>query len=441
MNSTEELYEWFKQCSGVTTDSRDIRPGVMFFALKGERFDGNDFALQALEAGARYAVVDRPTLAGTRVGRGGRRRCIVVENVLSSLQQLAAWHRSRFDIPVIGITGTNGKTTTKELVSAVLERRFNTVSTRGNFNNHIGLPLTLLSMDGKTRMCVVEMGASNPGEIALLASLARPTCGIVTNVGHAHLEGFGSFERIKKTKGELYDFLRQSGGLVFYNADNPLLGEMLSARSGLRTLAYGVRHEGAEVLPVTMEEPFLRLRIRPDGPVAQTSLMGSYNADNVLAALCVARHFSVPEADALAAVAAYIPQNDRSQLVRTQHNVLIVDAYNANPTSMRTALDSFAASGFPDRTVILGDMLELGAVSEQEHRDIAQRAMEVAETVFLAGGEFSAASASLQADGRMRLFPDTDALRAFLQENPLSGRTILVKGSHGMHLERLRELL
>ena len=440
MTRIEELYELFKKCGGVTTDSRKITPGSMFFALKGDRFDGNDYARQALEAGARYAVVDRPSLFSLSAGGLSKRRAVPVENALAALQQLAAYHRSRFDIPVVGITGTNGKTTTKELVSAVLSRRYETIYTEGNLNNHIGVPLTLLRIGEKCRMAVIEMGASFPGEIALLARIARPTCGIVTNVGKAHLQGFGSFENIKKTKGELCDALRQSGGLLFYNADNPVLCDMVASRKGLRTFAYGVVRDGAEILPVTADEPFLRMHPYAGGPLIETSLVGGYNADNVLAALAVGRHFEVPEDSAVAALRDYVPRNDRSQMVRTASNCLIVDAYNANPTSMMAALDNFGKGEFSSRTVILGDMLELGKASLEEHRQVVLKALQVASEVFLAGGEFAAAAEGMDAPG-LRLFPTAEALRDYLTSNPLSGRTILIKGSHGMHLERMKDIL
>ena len=432
MIEIEELHKLYKKCSGVTTDSRSITDGAMFFALKGEYFDGNDFAMKALEAGAKYAIVDRPSLDGANIK--GRRYCIVVENVLDTLQKLAAYHREQFDIPVVGITGTNGKTTTKELVNAVLSAKYTTVATGGNLNNHIGVPLTLLRIGEKTEMAVIEMGASAPGEIAALVKIAKPTCGIVTNVGRAHLLGFGSFDGVKKTKGELYDFLRQKGGTVFYNADNPVLCEMVSSRNGLVARKYGVKTQGASVLPASEGEPFLRLQLPEGGPVVNTHLVGSYNADNVMAALCIARHFDVPERAAIEAIEAYQPSNDRSQMVRTDSNVLIVDTYNANPTSMNAALDNFAASEFANKTLILGDMLELGDVSLTEHVDALDKARRCADTIFLVGDEFSKAARGV---ATVSCFHDVDALAGYLAQHPLSGRTILIKGSHGIHLEKL----
>ena len=441
MISVEELYALYKRCSGITTDSRNIKDGVMFFALKGEKFDGNDFALEALKSGARYAVVDRFLLEGTAY-RG--RKCIVVENSLEMLQKLAAYHRRQQDIPVVGITGTNGKTTTKELVAAVLARKYNLVATQDNFNNHIGVPLTLFRIDERTDMAVVEMGASTPGEIAELTKIVQPTCGLITTVGKAHLQGFGSFEGVKKAKGELYDILRQRGGVVFYNADNADLCEMVSHRQGLRTRKYGVREQGVKILPATAESPFLRLELEKDGkPVTiATHLVGSYNADNVMAALAIGEFFEVPFAKAVAAIEAYTPSNSRSQLVKTRENTLIVDAYNANPSSMMAALDNFGGTDFANKVLMLGDMLELGQESSEEHRSVLRKAMEVAPCIYVVGEEFSRASRTLHADPRqVRAFPDIDALKTFVQETPLKDRTILIKGSNGNHMQKVVDAL
>ena len=441
MISVEELYALYKKCAGITTDSRNIKDGVMFFALKGEKFDGNDFALEALKSGARYAVVDRFLLEGTAY-RG--RKCVVVENSLEMLQKLAAYHRKQIDIPVVGITGTNGKTTTKELVAAVLARKYNLVATQDNFNNHIGVPLTLFRLDERTEMAVVEMGASAPGEIAELTKIVQPTCGLITTVGKAHLQGFGSFEGVKKAKGELYDVLRQRGGTVFYNADNEDLCEMVSHRQGLRTRKYGVKEQGVKILPSTAESPYLRLEMEKDGkPVTiATHLVGAYNADNVMAALAIGEFFEVPFHKAVAAIEAYKPSNSRSQLVKTKENTLVIDAYNANPSSMRASLDNFAATDFANKVLMLGDMLELGQESSEEHRDILRRAMEVAPTIFVVGESFSRASRTLHADPRQgKAFPDIDALKAHLQENPLKASTILIKGSNGIHMQKIVDSL
>ena len=437
MISVEDLYALYKKCTGITTDSRQIEEGVMFFALKGEKFDGNDFAEDALKAGAKYAVVDRFFLEGTSY-RG--RKCIVVENTLDMLQKLAAYHRRQFDIPVLGITGTNGKTTTKELVSAVLARKYNIVATKANFNNHIGVPLTLFRLGEKTEMAVVEMGASAPGEIAGLTQVVQPTCGLITCVGKAHLQGFGSFEGVKKTKGELYDYLRQKGGLVFYNADNEHLCEMVGHRPGLRTRKYGVRFQDVKILPATSEEPFLRLELTYRGKptVISTHLVGDYNADNVMAALAVADEFEVAYIDTVKAIESYVPSNSRSQLVKTGRNRLIIDAYNANPSSMRAALDNFDRTDFPGKTLMLGDMLELGEDSAAEHLAILRRALEVAGTIYLVGDEFGTAAKSVKCEpGRLFAFPDIQALREYVTEHPVEDATILIKGSNGKHMSEV----
>ena len=441
MIAVEELYELYKKCSGITTDSRQIKDGVMFFALKGEKFDGNDFAEDALKAGAKYAIVDRFLLEGTAY-KG--RKCIVVQDSLAMLQKLAAYHRKQFDIPVVGITGTNGKTTTKELVTTVLSQKYNVVATQANFNNHIGVPLTLFRLNEHTELAVVEMGASAPGEIAGLTQIVQPTCGWITTVGKAHLQGFGSFEGVKKTKGELYDHLRQKGGMIFYNADNPDLCEMISHRTGLCTRRYGVREQGVRILPATGEAPYLRLEMEQDGkPVTiSTHLIGDYNADNVMAALAVGTYFEVPFRRMVSAIEAYTPSNSRSQLVKTERNTLIIDAYNANPSSMKAALNNFAGTDFSDKVLMLGDMLELGEDSAAEHLAVLQQAVATADKVFLVGSEFTAAAQALQgARAEVRPFPDIETLKEYVTEHPLEGCTILIKGSNGKHMPRVVDAL
>ncbi len=431
-----ELYDLYRKCGSLTTDSRNITRGAMFFALKGEKFDGNSFAAQALEAGARYAIVDRPTLAGMKAGRG---ECILVENVLSTLQEIALYHRSQFDIPVLGITGTNGKTTTKELISAVLSKKYVTVATRDNFNNDIGVPLTLLRIDGRTQIAVVEMGASAPGEIASLTRLVQPTCGLVTNVGKAHILGFGSLEGVKKTKGELYNYLRQSGGAVFYNADSGHLTEMINSNKGIVPRPYGIKLQGVEILTPTAESPYLSIQLPDGGPRISTKLVGDYNADNVMAALAVGSHFGVPTADAVRAIEGYRPSNDRSQMVKTSRNTLIVDTYNANPTSMEAAIRNFSRIDFQNKTLILGDMLELGVESAAEHSRILEMAMALNADILLVGEEFT--SACEKAGCNAKCFATSDLLAEELRRDPLEGRSILIKGSHGIHLEKLPEVL
>ena len=431
----KDLYDIFIECGAkVCTDTRRIIPGSVFFALKGDNFDGNDFAAAALEQGAAYAVVER-------IPDGADERFIKVPDTLQALQQLARIHRMHFDIPVVGITGTNGKTTTKELVNAVLCAKYSTLCTKGNLNNHIGVPLTLLGLGKEHQIAIVEMGASHPGEIASSVSMALPTCGLITNVGRAHLEGFGSFEGVKKTKGELYDFLNATGGTVFYNADSSDICGMVESRNKIAKVAYGARYQGVKILPANVQEPFLRIEM-PGGRQIRTHLVGAYNADNVLAALCVARHFNVEEEAAIAAIEGYVPSNNRSQMISTADNALIVDAYNANHTSMLTSLDNFSSTGFGQKVLILGDMYELGEFSRQAHADVLRKACTITDEIFLVGkGEFEAAAAHVPEASCAKFFRTAEELRDYLGGHPLKGKTILLKGSNSNRLFILPEIL
>lgn len=435
------LYDAFASSTGVSTDSRRIERGVMFFALRGDKFDGNLFAQAALDKGASYAVVSRDS------GFADDGKYIVVDDTLEALQALARMHRSRFRIPVIGLTGTNGKTTTKELLCSVLSARYRVTATQGNLNNHIGVPLTLLRITDQTEMAVVEMGANHPGEIAALASIALPDYGLVTNVGKAHIEGFGSFEGVKKTKGELYDYLQRTADTAFLNVDDDNLCGMASQRPDLRIVRYGVESAGVEILPVTVDEPYLRLDV-PDGDGmlrVSTRLIGSYNAPNVMAALCVGQYFGVALKDAAAAVEAYVPANLRSQLERTGRNLLVLDTYNANPSSMKASLDNFSASRFPHKMVILGQMLELGPDSTEEHRKVMEKvaAMKDCERAVFVGEEFEKALAVFPVAGDVRFIfcHDVAAAREALGKEPAGGMSILMKGSNAVGLPSLRDLL
>ncbi len=449
---TEDIYGLYKECAGgVCTDTRSIAAGCMFFALRGETFNGNDFALSALENGAAYAVVDEPQVEAAAPGR-----VILVEDVLVALQQMARHHRKQFRIPVLALTGTNGKTTTKELVAACLRTKYNVVATEGNLNNHIGVPLTLLRLDGDTQAAVIEMGASNPGEIDALVKIVCPSFGLVTNVGKAHLQGFGSLEGVMATKGELYDDLAAHRKIAFVNVDNPLLMKMVSKYEKLQMVPYGMHNDGAKVV-VEEGVPFLKMLVpnpcfeavekngEPQWLAVDTNLIGAYNADNVLAALCVASYMDVPAADAIAAIGAYEPSNKRSQLVQTGKNTLVVDAYNANPTSMAASIENFAALKMPSKVLMLGDMLELGGDSLLEHRNILLLAKEKGfGRMFLVGGEFAAAYASSAEEMpgvEVHLYDDSLLLQNWLKENPLLGCSILVKGSRGKRLERVLEVL
>lgn len=441
----------FKSSAGVTTDSRTLKGGELFFALKGENFDGNEYALKALEAGAAYAVVNADSSA---VRNSDDSRLIKVEDTLKTLQELARWHRCMTfvdgkPLTVIALTGTNGKTTTKELIREVLSVKYNVTATKGNLNNNIGVPLTLLEIDSATQLAVVEMGASHPGDIKELVDIALPNYGLVTNVGKAHLLGFGSFDGVKKTKGELYDYLRRTADKVFLNVDDPHLCSMASERNLQHdperpyslVIPYGVDYQGAEVLPSSPDCPFLRIVL--DGKEISTNLVGAYNADNVMAALCVGRQFGVELEDAVKAIEAYIPSNNRSQMTRTGRNTLIIDAYNANPSSMEAALSNFASVQAPVRIAMLGDMLELGADSLKEHVTVVRRALSMQlENVCLVGREFGKALTEMGDEGGHILhFESSDELAAWAEKTEITGAVILVKGSRGTRMEKIVEKL
>ena len=445
-----EIYKLFNSCNGVTTDTRTLKGGEMFFALKGENFDGNEYALKALEAGAAYAVVN----TSAEVASVDDQRLIKVEDTLKALQELARWHRSMTfvggrPLPVVALTGTNGKTTTKELVRQVLSAKYNVTATEGNLNNSIGVPLTLLKISSATEIAVVEMGASHPGDIKELVDIALPNFGLITNVGKAHLLGFGSFEGVKATKGELYDYLRRTSDKVFLNVDNPHLCQMASERN-LQSdperpyslvLPYGLSLMGAEVLPSDAEHPFLRIKLQDR--IVNTNLVGSYNADNVMAAIAVGQHFGVSLEDAITAVEAYVPSNNRSQMTRTEKNTLIVDAYNANPTSMEAALNNFASVVAECKVAMLGDMLELGDESVAEHVQVVRKAISASlDSVMFVGGEFAKAVASEGvASESIRCFDTSQNLADWLAENPITGAAVLIKGSRGTRMEKVITVL
>ena len=452
-----KLYTIYQRLSGVCTDSRKVTPNSMFFALKGDNFNGNNFVMSALDQGAALAVADDAALV-KEAKKKYPKRVVVVDNALKALQGLAKHHRLQFKIPVIGLTGTNGKTTTKELIKAVLSTKYKVVATEGNFNNDIGVPLTLLRIDKETEIAVVEMGASHPKDIATLAAIVCPTFGLITSIGKAHLQGFGSLEGVMKAKGELYDNLQEFKKIAFVNVDNPLLEKMAAKRPQLQIVPYGIKNNCAVIEQTKSSSPYLTLSV-PAMSAAEkggkmikitTNLIGDYNADNVLAALSVATHFAIPTAAAVKAISAYKPSNNRSQLEKSRTNVIIKDTYNANPTSMSASIESFKSiSSKNPKVIILGDMLELGADSQKEHKNILELAAKSgAAELFLVGGEFAQAYKSLYAKKtswlkgvEVKLCPDVDNLAQVLKEQPLKKRTILIKGSHGIHLEKIFELL
>lgn len=428
----KELYQLFLLHPDICTDTRECKEGSIFFALRGTTFNGNDYALQALEKGCAYAVVDES-------GIGSDPRLIQTDDALIALQELATYHRKLLRTPILQITGTNGKTTTKELTAAVLGEKLRVLYTAGNFNNHIGVPKTLLRLRPEHEIAVIETGANHPGEIARLSEITDPDCGLITNVGKAHLEGFGSFEGVKRTKGELYDYLRaKPGAFIFIHADSPDLPDMAH---GLDAVTYGKPGMGYDVEGEAVAcDPFLKVRFRAkDGEwqTVQTHLIGAYNADNVLAAAAVGHRFGISMEEAAHAIARYEPTNNRSEFLRTEHNELIVDAYNANPTSMKAALDNFALIKHPHKMAILGEMRELGTASAAEHQKVAGQALSAGcEEVWLVGEEFEPFAQGAH------YFPDAEAVKTALQggDRP-TGRLILVKGSNGTKLYELPSLL
>ncbi|MCR5464461.1 MAG: UDP-N-acetylmuramoyl-tripeptide--D-alanyl-D-alanine ligase [Bacteroidales bacterium] len=431
------LYSLFKKCSKVTTDSRAIAGGEMFFGLKGENFDGNEYALKALEQGAKYAVVNADSAAAS----SGEERVIPVPDTLEALQALARHHRENTFVDgrrltVIGLTGTNGKTTTKELITRVLSVKYNVTATKGNLNNDIGVPLSLLAIDGNTQLAVIEMGANHPDDIAKLVKVSEPDYGLITNVGRAHLLGFGSFEGVKKAKGQLYDYLAAHGGKAFVNADDSDLSAMAAERwPDSDIIPYGLSLMKAKVLRSSAEHPFLRMRL-PEGILVETHLAGAYNATNIVAAIAVGLHFGISVEEAVEAVSSYIPKNNRSQMEKTERNILIQDAYNANPSSMAAALDNLILVEAECKGALLGDMRELGEESEAEHLKVLNQVLSMGlDLVCLVGDEFKKALAARPSTA-VKWFASSEDLAIWLKENPVSGMTILVKGSRGIQMEK-----
>ena len=414
--SISDLYALFRRYPHVSTDTRNIGADSIFFALRGATFDGNRFVNEALTKGAAWAVADDPAAAGTDA------RVLVVDDTLRTLQELARTHRRTLGIPILAVAGSNGKTTTKELTSRVLGSRFALHATRGNLNNHIGVPLTLLAMTPDTEFGIVEMGASACGEIAGLASIAEPDYGILTNIGRAHLEGFGGPEGVRRGKGELFDYLAAHGGLAFVPDEDPTLVAMAAERPSLHVERYS--RTLADNIPSHLE--------------------GEYNRYNIAAAAAIGRHFGISDADIRRAVAGYIPDNNRSQRRSTARNTLVVDCYNANPSSMQASLANFLGEeSVGGKVAVLGDMLELGAWSAAEHRAAVEQALAGdVEQLWLVGTEFSAAWRAMGCgDERVRLFATCDEAAAALQASPFAGKFVLLKGSHGIGLERLIEWL
>ncbi len=423
-----ELHKLFLKSKGITTDTRKIENGQIFFALKGDNFDANKFAEKALSLGADYAIIDN-------LNYKINDRCICVNDTLETLQKLASYHRQQFDIKLIAITGSNGKTTTKEFIAKILSKKYRLIYTKGNLNNHIGLPLTLLNISNNTEIAVIEMGANHKNEISLLCNIAKPNYGLITNIGKAHLEGFGSFEGVISTKNELYDFLKANKATIFSNIDNEILNKLLNS---YHSYTYGKNKKAncsADIL-----ESDLFLKIKYNAQTINTNLIGEYNFENVLAAICIAQFFDLSKNIIKEAIEEYFPQNNRSQVYETKKNKLLLDAYNANPSSMTLALKNFSKINHKNKVVILGDMLELGANSNKEHLSIIKQLKTYQfSKVFLIGNQFS--EVLKLSDTNIIGFENTQMLKEYFKINNISNSFILLKGSRGIALEKIKDIL
>ena len=447
----KELYKLYQQHPCITTDSRNCPEGSIFLALKGESFNGNKFALQALEKGCAYAIVDE---APSNLPQKGE-AIILVDDCLQTFKDLAREHRRQFEMPMVGITGTNGKTTTKELIRAVLSECYNVMATESNFNNDVGVPKTLFRLNNDHDIAVVEMGASHPGDIKTLVETAEPTCGLITNVGRAHLQGFGSFEGVCKTKGELYDFLIAHDCPIFVNRDNEYLMKMISERGGHPDIYYYGQSDNEDILirgEVVSCAPFLKFRWREQDHDAnytsewmevQTNLIGAYNLDNMLAAITIGYVNNIPFEQINHALESYVPTNNRSQMTETKTNHLIVDAYNANPTSMKAAIDNFRLMEVSPKMAILGMMGELGDVSQEEHQKIIDMLATAGfDKVWLVGEEFEKTVAQFSVlSSQFSVFHDVEEVKAAIAQEQPQHRYILIKGSNSTKLFQLPELL
>ncbi len=421
----EKLHQLFLQSQGVTTDTREIIAEGIFFALKGDNFNGNTFAAKALESGAAFAVVDEKEYVKNK-------KCILVKDTLKTLQKLANFHKAFLKVPVLAITGSNGKTTSKELISAVLSKKFKTVATKGNLNNHIGVPLTLLSMNETTEMGVVEMGANHMGEIKKLCKIANPDYGYITNFGKAHLEGFGSVEGVIKGKSELYDFLKKNNKLLFLNADDPIQQKHIKYSP---TFSFGKNPEAD--IQISYRENSLLAELSEGETIYKSQLIGSYNSVNIAAAVTIGKYFKVKESKIQQAIANYSPQNNRSQIIQLENMSLLMDAYNANPTSMKAALVNFSNYPHEKKIAVLGDMFELGDDSAQEHQDIITILENSSiEKAYITGKNFNK---GILTDPKIMKFEKFEDLKQELSNTNLKDAFILIKGSRGMALERLLE--
>lgn len=432
MNLIEEIYSLYLKSRKVFTDSRNAKEGGIFVALKGDRFDANDFALKAIADGADYAIVDRTDLKGAE-------KCIWVPDVLKTLQDLANYHRKQLTIPVLGITGTNGKTTTKELIAAVLSQKYNVLATQGNLNNHIGVPLTLLSITDKHEFAVIEMGANHPGEIDFLCNIAEPDYGIITNVGKAHLEGFGSFEGVKQTKSELYRHIERKGKGIFINVDNAHLKE-LSVNNGVK-FTYAIKDESADLFgSLANDDVFVvaKMWFQQGWLYIQSKLSGEYNLENMLAAARIGLQFGVDPLLIKKGIEAYVPSNKRSQISQIGDVTVLLDCYNANPSSMSLSVLNFRNINKENKLLILGDMLELGEVSKAEHQKIVDSLVEYGfDDVILVGKEFMA----VNSPSSYKLYQSVDQLNDTISPDYFDGKFVLIKGSRGIKLEKVLDII
>ncbi|NQU55045.1 MAG: UDP-N-acetylmuramoyl-tripeptide--D-alanyl-D-alanine ligase [Bacteroidetes bacterium] len=430
MTTAKEIYQLFKEFPLISTDSRKVEKQSLFFALKGENFNGNKFATDSINKGAAYSIIDEEKYVSSE-------KTILVDNVLDALSELANLHRKKLGIPILAITGTNGKTTTKELVAAILSKKYKVSYTQENLNNHIGVPLTLLKMNAKTQFGVVEMGANHPGEIEELCRIAEPDYGIITNIGKAHLEGFGSFEGVVKTKSELFNFIKNKNGLFFYNQDNTILKDIVGNYTTIKTFGTGNSDLTGELL---QSPPFVHIKTKFKKGILylNTNLTGDYNFENIMAAVCIGNHFGVDPLDIQTALKEYKPENNRSQLIKKGDLKIIMDAYNANPTSMQASINSFLLNSKEKNYLVLGDMLELGKYSLQEHTLILELLENLKPTeVFLVGSIFTEIGATFN----FKTFPTVSEFNAYLQNSPIKNGNILIKGSRGIQLEKVLEYL
>jgi UDP-N-acetylmuramoyl-tripeptide--D-alanyl-D-alanine ligase len=433
MPDIQNLYQHYLKHPTISTDTRNISEGCIFFALKGEHFNANTFAEQALQHGAAYVVIDEEAYKLNE-------RYILVPDVLTALQELARHHRQQLKMPVIGLTGSNGKTTTKELLNAVLCQKFKTFATKGNLNNHIGVPLSVLAISADTEIAVIEMGANHQHEIEFLCAVAQPTHGLITNIGMAHLDGFGGFEGVKKGKAELYAYLKQHNGFVFIYRNNPYLMEMSAAASLNKVIYYGTESQDKISGELLKTDPYIELNWTSDGETyqAKANLTGAYNFENILAAICVGNFFGLNPTEINRGLANYFPNNNRSQLTKTAENTLICDFYNANPSSMAAALNSLSGLNATHKAAILGDMFELGKEAPEQHNLIAKKAAEagLAKLIFI-GKQFY----TLKDQYAGEFFNTPTEAGEYLKQHPLKDALILLKGSRGMALEQLMPLL